>query len=102
MENEYARIAVEQGLLGVLLWMCFACWALLRNPLELRRFGGAVDLGMWTFCTFTWVTGFVGTGFLASVPGTLVLFLFMGGLLASRDLSSAREPVAPRLSPVAL
>ncbi len=26
MENEYARIAVEQGLVGVLLWMSFAGW----------------------------------------------------------------------------
>ncbi len=85
MENEYARIGVEQGLLGVLLWMSFGSWVLLRNPLRFQRFGGAVNIGMWSLCAFTWVTGFIGTGFLASVPGTLVLFLFMGGLLASED-----------------
>ena len=102
MENEYARIAIEQGLVGVVLWMSFAGWFCLRNPLRFRRFGGAVDLGMWSFCAFEWGTGFLSTGFLASVPSTLVLFLFMGGLLAPEDFSrvSSPEPAGPRLRTV--
>jgi len=30
MENEYARIMLEEGILGLLLWIAFLIWALTR------------------------------------------------------------------------
>ena len=37
MENEYARIGIEQGLPGLTLWVVFLGWVFLRRP------GGAKD-----------------------------------------------------------
>jgi hypothetical protein len=90
MENEYARIAVEQGLAGVVLWMSFAGWILLKSPSRMQKLGGATDVGMWGFCVFVWLQGFIGTGFLASVPLTMLLMLYMGFLSGTSELLPER------------
>jgi hypothetical protein len=98
LENEYARIAVEEGVLGLCLWIAFALFGMVQNPLELKRFGGGPDLCMWLVCAFAWIGGFVGTGLLASVPGTMLLMIYMGVLVVGReafDDANARLPLSP-------
>jgi hypothetical protein len=80
MENEYVRIAIEQGIVGVVLWMSFLTWILLRNPSRFQRLGGVADIGIWASCAFSWTQGFIGTGLMASVPGTMILMIYMGFL----------------------
>jgi hypothetical protein len=92
MENEYSRIAVEQGILGVVLWLLFAGWVLYRNPFRLQTLGGVADLGIWAFCAFSWGQGFIGTGFLASVPGTMLLMLYIGYMTSTRPAPDASKP----------
>ena len=89
MENEYVRIAIEQGILGVLLWMSFITWVLLRSPGRLQRLGGVADIGIWASCAFSWAQGFIGTGLMASVPGTMILMIYMGFLSA---INTGPEP----------
>jgi hypothetical protein len=90
MENEYVRIAVEEGLLGLCLWAAFALYVLGRNPFRLGGHGVVVGLGIWMVCAFTWLQGFIGVGMLASVPGTAILLIYMG-LLAVEHPSSERK-----------
>jgi hypothetical protein len=95
MENEYARIAVEQGLLGLLAWVAFTAYVLAQNPLRLRRFGEATGLAMWAVCVFGWVQAFIGTGLLTSIPGTALLMLYMGLVAVQRARLAARaEPTS--------
>ena len=77
MENEYARIALEQGIPGVIVWTLFLVWLFTRNPLvdeswflgrRLMKVAGAG----------AFATGLLGTGLLTSIPGTALLLLTMG------------------------
>jgi hypothetical protein len=98
MESEYARIMIEQGVLGLVLWMSFAIWTLSRAPFRSQRLGGVADVGIWAFCAFSWGQGFIGTGFLASIPLTMVLLLYMG-FLGSAMASESSPGVAPFVDP---
>jgi len=91
MENEFARIGVEQGILGFLLWLVFGVTILARKPGRLQKFGGIADVGMWVFCIYSWASGFIGTGFLASVPGTMMLMLFMGAIASTKAVETAES-----------
>ena len=84
MENEFARIAVEQGLLGLSVWVAFTIYVLAQNPLRLKRFGDATGVAMWAVCAFGWLQAFIGTGLLTSIPGTALLMLYMGILAIQR------------------
>jgi hypothetical protein len=98
-ENEYARIALEEGLLGVLLWLCFICFTLFRDPRRLRMLGGLADRMMYVLCIASWGQGLIGAGMLAAVPGTLLLFTQVGFLVASGDAQAARTRSVLALKP---
>jgi hypothetical protein len=92
LESEFARIGIEQGLAGLVLWLAFAGSLLLRNPKSLTRFGGAADVGMWVFCIFTWASGWIGVGFLSAVPGTMLLMVYMG-VIAGTEKQTVPVPL---------
>jgi len=89
MENEYARLCLEEGIPGVVLWIAFVLWALLLDPRQCKRFGGTMEAGAWSVCVLAWFQAAVGTGLLASVPGTMLLLVYMGVLGAERSRSRA-------------
>ncbi len=89
VENEYARLVVDMGWIGLALWLAFLAWLYHR---KLHRssepamywtalFGHGVTLTAWS-------TGLIGTGILTSIPGTALLMLQMGIV--------ARASVVPR------
>ena len=97
MENEFARIALEEGVLGVVLWCSFVAWVLLIDPGSTGSLAVRSKLGVWACCVVAWSQAAVGTGLLASVPGTMILFVYMGLLVAQperRAPSTSRAPVA--------
>ncbi len=77
MENEYARIALEQGIPGVLAWTLFLVWLFTRNPAAAdawflsRRLIRVVGATMFA-------SGLLGTGLLTAIPSTAVLLITMG------------------------
>lgn len=79
IENEFVRLLVEEGLPGLLLWVGFVLYVLVRSGTELRR-RGATALGMWLVCATTWASGLFGLGLLASIPSTMLLMLYLGHL----------------------
>ena len=90
MENEYARIMLEQGLIGLGLWIVFIAWVLTRRGL---RESDPWFLGRrlaWATCAAYFATGLIGTGLLTSLPQTC-LFLLNVGWVASRQLEMATE-----------
>jgi len=78
MENEYSRILVDQGWVGLLLWIGFLCWLLARPP-TLKSPNAQAAAGLFYAATFvSWATAAIGTGTLNSIPGSFLLLLQMG------------------------
>jgi hypothetical protein len=99
LENEYARIAMEQGIIGLLLWVLFLGWLFTRLPP--RRRGGSLvaERMMWATVLVLWGTAFIGTGLLSTIPATALLLLWMGVVVGTRRPApvarsgAARAPV---------
>jgi hypothetical protein len=79
MENEYARILAEQGLIGLLLWLAFLAWFLQRRKVAFASGGWSTARRLtWSMTAIGFATAFIGTGILTSIPGTMLLMLGMG------------------------
>jgi hypothetical protein len=87
VENEYARIALELGIPGLIIWVGFLGWTLAR--------GANIDKGdpwrsgrilqLFSFA-ITYVQSMLGTGLLTSIPGTVMSMIFLAWLIAKPDL----------------
>ncbi len=77
LENEYARLLLEEGLVGLGLWLWFIAVSTFRRrrPAEASPSAAAYMLA---FTVISWGTGLTGTGLLSSVPTTPMLFLMIG------------------------
>ena len=96
MENEYARILLEQGVIGLVIWIAFLAW------LFTRRFTEEADpwlLGRrlaWCACLAFFASSIAGVGLLVSVPQTALVMLCMGWLGAPQPSEQPHfEPVPP-------
>lgn len=94
MENEYARIGIEQGLPGLTLWLVFLAWAFLRWPRGADEWGLGRMLA-WVCCGVFFFTGLTGIGLLSSVPQTVLMLVLMGWFLASPPPRAAAAHAAP-------
>lgn len=95
MENEYARIMLEQGIPGLCLWLAFIVWLLMR-PVG-RRYE-PFYLGRWLArltCAAYFAAAAIGTGLLTSIPAT-PLMLLLGGWLAARQPAVANDALSAR------
>ncbi len=79
MENEYARILSEQGIIGLLLWLGFIGWFLSRGSVLFEKGSWANSRRLiWCFSTICLGTAWIGLGLFTSIPGTVILLLGMG------------------------
>ena len=79
VENEYARIALEEGILGLMIWISFLVWLFVVPGTERFAILGTHPV-FWT-CLASFLTGIIGSGLLTAIPGTPLLFLMMGWLV---------------------
>ncbi|HEX8439463.1 hypothetical protein [Archangium sp.] len=103
LENEFGRIALEQGLPGLMLWLCFLGWLATRLPPRRRGAPVVADRMMWVSMLVMWMTAFLGTGTLSSIPGSALLLLWMGAVVGMRRPAPAKAPVPatpPRVGPL--
>jgi hypothetical protein len=93
LENEYSRILVDQGLVGLGLWLAFLAWVFTRPPPVRFRapWGGGVVL-MFALALAVWGTAFLGAGVLSSIPGSVLLLAQVGVLLRVRAVAEGRAP----------
>ncbi len=100
VENEYARIALELGFPGLLLWIGFLLWILSRafnvakgDPwLPMRRL-----IAIYLLLNFS--SSLIGTGMLTAIPATFIVLMSCGWLAVlppKEDLNLRR---ANRLDP---
>lgn len=78
MENEYARIMLEQGLVGLFIWVLFIVWLLSRrdrDPYDSWYLGRRLA---YVSCFVFFVSALIGTGLLTSIPQSSLFFLLVG------------------------
>ncbi len=87
LENEYSRILVDQGVIGLGLWVAFLVWLLHRPPpVRLGVPWGVGVILMFGLVVVTWATAFIGAGTLSSVPGSVLMLAQMGVLARVREV----------------
>lgn len=93
LENEYSRILVDQGWLGLFGWVGFVLWLLAVPPrYDPRRPWAAGRALMYALVVVSWATTFIGTGLLSFIPASVLLLAYMGVLSYARD----PHPAGPR------
>jgi hypothetical protein len=97
-ENEYARIVLEQGVIGLAIWLCFLATFLFRPLPFLDESWRLGLLYMKVMAAIMWGTAFLGTGLLQAIPGSILLLLQMGLLLSVRPERRPRPVIEPAVS----
>lgn len=83
LENEYSRIFLEEGIIGILLWFIFIIWLLTRGEPHKRDDWFIGRRLAWVACFSYYAFGMIGTGMLTSVPQTAIQLLFSGWVITS-------------------
>jgi hypothetical protein len=96
-ENEYARVGLEQSLVGVILWIVFIVWLLARPRVGWPGGWRIAERLTWVYVAMSWCLAMLGCGTLSAVPGTCILLFQMGALgrepvQAARAASTASMP----------
>ena len=90
MENEYARIALEQGIPGFFMWVSFMVWVVVQGQ---RRGNDGWQLSRRLVLAVTcayFVFALTGIGLLTSVPQSMVLLIGIGWITV-RDRAAVRS-----------
>ena len=77
IENEYARILLEQGWMGFALWISFFLWAFSRTPVGTHSWIPGRKVAGITSAAYC-ATAFIGLGLLVSIPQSLLILLSLG------------------------
>jgi energy-converting hydrogenase Eha subunit B len=92
MENEYARILGEQGIIGLVLWIGFVLWFLGRAPIAFAKNPWCNSRRMaWCLSSVSLLTAWIGIGMLTSIPQTAIQLLGMGWAATPQDPEPAPE-----------
>jgi hypothetical protein len=98
MENEYARILLELGLPGLVMWGLFIAWIFTRRNIrrtDMFYFGRRLA---YVACACCFAMGLLGVGLFTSVPGTTLTFLLTGWFVV-REVRFAPAPAGPHTAP---
>lgn len=98
IENEYARIALEQGLPGLVVWLLFIVWVLTRRPGRVKDSWLLSRRLVWVACASMFAAGMLGMGMFAAVPQTVLMLLIIGWTTTARPplvITSDADDVEP-------
>lgn len=102
MENEYARIVLEQGVLGLCLWAAFIVWLFTRRHVRRADVWYVGRRLMWVACAAFFATGMIGKGLLTSIPGTALMLLGAGWIAVRRPQRQAEGELEARATTIAV
>jgi hypothetical protein len=97
LENEYSRILLELGFIGLLIWLGFIAWLVNRviTRGEWRRSMAVRLFAVSVVCDL--LLCLIGTGMMTSIPSSVLLMLHLGYL--GRDVPARPrrpQPAAPK------
>ena len=99
MENDFSRILLEQGLVGLILWLAFLLWVLLHRPAANRKDPWVLCRRLlWALGLLTFASGVIGIGILVVVPQSILVFLGVG-FATTQPLISKKRSGAVKESP---
>jgi hypothetical protein len=78
MENEYARILLEQGCIGLCLWIVFIAWVASRRFSATSQEWGLGESLAWVAGIVYFGTGLIGLGLFTSIPQSCLFMLSLG------------------------
>ncbi len=105
VENEYARILLEQGLVGLLLWVGFVVWFAFNRSAFVKDEWLTGRRMAWYLCLLSFLIGAIGIGMLSSIPNSFMFLLFVGWTSVRPERVAVRVPgklTAPGRMPVPL
>jgi hypothetical protein len=82
IENEYARIVLELGLIGLLLWVAFIASFIVNSAARAKTSWRGGRTVAWICVLCYWGTSFTGLGTLTAIPQSALLMLMMGWVFA--------------------
>jgi hypothetical protein len=96
LENEFSKILINMGIIGLVIWIGFLVWYLRQVPSSRGKqrapLGVLLAYGM---TSAVWVTAWIGAGVTSSVPMSAMMFLLQGvviGASRKRVVEPAHEP----------
>jgi uncharacterized membrane protein YhaH (DUF805 family) len=78
LENEYARIALETSLFGLLLWIAFLVWVFTSSTAFVRTPWRDARRVAWFTCLLFFCSGMIGVGLFTAVPQNVLIFSMIG------------------------
>lgn len=105
IESEYARLQLELGLPGLLLWIAFIGYTFLRNIPPNAAGEREFSLLVRTAVAALAITGVIGIGLFTSIPSSALLFCYMGWLnrietpAVAKIMASPNDRATPLLLP---
>ena len=84
MENEYARILLEQTCIGLCIWVAFIGWFVSRRFSALAGIWDLTEQLGWVVVTAYFGAALLGIGLLTSIPQSMLLFLCAGSVTSWR------------------
>lgn len=96
IENQYATIVLEEGIPGLMIWISFLIWVIVQR-LPNARDPEYLSLGLARiYVPASLLTAMLGTGIFTAIPGTTLLFIYMGWMSSARLGTGAAEAAAER------
>jgi hypothetical protein len=97
VENEYGRILLEQGVVGLMLWVGFVVWFITNRVTFVKDDWLTGRRMAWYLCILTFFIGAIGNGMLSSIPNTFLFLLCVGwtAVRPARTTAPAQTRVAP-------
>jgi hypothetical protein len=100
MESEYARILLEQGIAGLVLWLAFIGWFVGRRPVTIRDPWLLGKQLLWFFSLASFAAAIIGTGLMTAIPQSMLFFLGVGFVAGARVAQTGRASSKSRSSAV--
>ncbi len=95
IENEYARILLEQGLPGLLIFLAFLGWFFTRKITKADKDLVCKNL-LWISSAITVSTAWIGIGMMSGVPSTAMFLLGIGYSLSCMNIATSPKGLVPR------
>ncbi len=78
VENEYGRILLEQGIVGLVLWIVFIFWFVTNRVTFVKDEWLTGRRMAWYLCIVIFLTGAIGVGTMSTVPASFLFLLYVG------------------------
>src|SRR5260370_29120814 len=87
VENEYARILLEQGIIGLLIWIAFISWIVFNGKAFLRTKWSVSRRLSFALVVVYFGASNIELGMLTAIPGSFIFFLLIGWIVTKPDNS---------------